>query len=327
MAGDLRPVRLAGIDIGTNTVLLLVAEIAPRGRVTPLAEEQEMPRLGTDVDSTGKIRAAGFDTLGLVLNRYRAIALSHGVTRITACATSAVRNASNREELLRYIREAAGIHIEVIDGATEADLTFRGVLSGPGGDWTDPAVLDIGGGSTELCYAQRGATNGNRTLTRVSMEIGSVRLTERYLRHSPPLAAEIATARARIVEEIAQIVNTGFGYYALIAVAGTATTLAGLHLGLPGFDRERIDGCGIPAGAVHAMASRLLGMDAGAIRSLSDMTAGREDILPAGALILSTIVNHFGFQGISVSTRGLRYGIVLRDWERLGGGAGTRGGA
>ncbi|HLF14412.1 MAG TPA: Ppx/GppA phosphatase family protein [Bacteroidota bacterium] len=318
--------RLAGIDIGTNTVLLLVAEIGAGGRVTALAEEQEIPRLGRDVDRSGKISAAGFEALGLALNRYRAIALSHGVTRITACATSAVRDASNREDLLGYIRGAAGMDIEVIDGATEADLTFRGVLSGREGDWADPAVLDIGGGSTELCYARRGATDGDRTLTRVSMEIGSVRLTERFFRHSHPLAGEIATARAWIVEELARIVNPGFGDCTLIAVAGTATTLAGLHLGLPEFNPAKIDGCRIPAGAVRAMASRLFSMNAGAIRALSTMTAGREDILAAGALILSTIVDHFGVREIRVSTRGLRYGIVLREWKRRGDDAGTRGG-
>ena len=320
MAGNLRPLRLAGIDIGTNTVLLLVAEVDPAGRLTVLADEQEIPRLGRDLDASGSIRPAAFDTLGGILTRYRAIAASHGAARVVTCATSAVRNASNREALLEYIRAATGTEIEIIDGTTEADLTFRGVVGGAATAWTDPAVLDIGGGSTEISYARRGATNGERTLTRVSIEIGSVRLAERHLRHAPPLAGEIAAARARIVEELAQVVNPGFGYYTLIAVAGTATTLAGIHLGLAGFEREKIDGCAIPAGAVHAIASRLLTMTPAGIGSLSAMTAGREDILGAGALILSTIVDHFGFNQICVSTRGLRHGIIVREWGRIAGG-------
>ena len=106
----------------------------------------------------------------------------------------------------------------------------------------------------------------------------------------------------------------------LVAVAGTATTLAGLHLGLPDFDREKIDGCALPPEAVHALASRMLSMETDAVRALSPMTAGRADILPAGALILSSIIDHFGFREIRVSMRGLRYGIVLREWERMGGG-------
>jgi exopolyphosphatase/guanosine-5'-triphosphate,3'-diphosphate pyrophosphatase len=321
MAGDLRPVRLAGIDIGTNTVLLLVAEIGPDGRLAALAEEQETPRLGRELDASGRIHTAGFSMLAAVLGRYREIALSHGVERITACATSAVRNATNRDELLAYVLENIGVAIEVIDGPTEAELTFRGALSGPAGLPADPAVLDIGGGSTELSYARRGATNGGRAVTRVSMEIGSVRLTERYLRHSPPLPGEVASARTRILEELAQVVNTGFEYYTLIGVAGTATTLAGLNLGLPVFVREAIDGCRISAAEIHAMTRRLLSLDAGAIRSLSGLTAGREDILAAGSLILSTVVEHLGFRGMQVSTRGLRHGIVLREWERLRGGS------
>ncbi len=312
--------RIAGIDIGTNTVLLLVAEVDPAGRLSVLAEEQEIPRLGRELDGSGNIRPAAFETLGGILTRYRAIAASLGAARVVTCATSAVRTASNREALLDYIHTTTGTEIEVIDGATEADLTFRGVVAGGATAWADPAVLDIGGGSTEISYARRGATNGDRTLTRISMEIGSVRLTERHLRHAPPLAGEIATARAGIIEEIAQVVNPGFGYYTLVAVAGTATTMAGIHLGLAGFDREKIDGCAIPAVAVHAIASRLLTMTPAGIRSLSAMTAGREDILGAGALILSTIVDHFGFNRIRVSVRGLRHGIIVREWARMAGG-------
>jgi exopolyphosphatase/guanosine-5'-triphosphate,3'-diphosphate pyrophosphatase len=109
MAGDLRPVRLAGIDIGTNTVLLLVAEVDARGGMTVLAECQEIPRLGRDVDGSGKISGAGIEKLVSVIDRYAVIARSHGAERILACATSAVRDASNREELLDSVREKCGI--------------------------------------------------------------------------------------------------------------------------------------------------------------------------------------------------------------------------
>lgn len=319
MAGDLRPVRIAGIDIGTNTALLLVADVDAAGRITTLAEAQETPRLGRDVDRSGRIAPAGFEKLAAVLDGYSEISRSHGAERIVACATSAVRDAGNREELLAFIRERCRIGIEVIDGATEALLTYRGALTGPSAGVQDPVVLDIGGGSTELCHAPRGATNGGRILTAVSLDIGSVRLTERYFRHSPPLPEEVAAARDRITEDLAQVVNPGFGHYALVAVAGTATTLAGLHLGLDAFDREKIDGCAIPAQVVHAMAARLLSMDAAGIGALSGLTAGREDILAAGALILSAIAGHFGFRDVRVSTRGLRHGIVLREWERAAG--------
>ena len=312
---------LASIDIGTNTVLLLVAEVDDRGWITILAEEQETPRLGRDVDRSGRIATEAVGRLASVVDRFAQTARRHGAASIAACATSAVRDAVNRAELLEEVREASGVTIEVIDGAAEALLTYRGALSGPTAVVSDPVVIDIGGGSTEFCHAPRGAVNGGRILTAESLDIGSVRLTERYFRHSPPLPPEVESARARIVEDLAQVRNPGFGYYTPVAVAGTATTLGGLHLGLGAFERERIDGCTIPAGAVHGMAARLLEMNAAAVGELSPLTQGREDILAAGALILSEIVAHFGFREVRVSTRGLRYGIVLREWER-GSGSG-----
>jgi exopolyphosphatase/guanosine-5'-triphosphate,3'-diphosphate pyrophosphatase len=325
MAGDLRApmtpntMKIAGIDVGTHTVLLLAAEVDPRGGITILAEGHEAPRLGKDLDRSGSIARAGFESLASALDRYLAIARSHGAESIRACATSAVRDASNREELLEFIERRCGIRIEVIDGPTEALLTYRGALTGPSAAVRDPAVLDIGGGSTELCHAPPGATNGDRLLTAVSFDIGSVRITERFFRHSPPLPGEVDAARARITEDLAQVVNPGFGYYTLVAVSGTATTLAGLHLGLDAFDNNKIDGSALPAAAVHALSARLLGMDAASVRKWSGLTEGREDILAAGALILSTVADHFGFREVRVSTRGLRYGIVLREWERLSG--------
>jgi exopolyphosphatase/guanosine-5'-triphosphate,3'-diphosphate pyrophosphatase len=311
--------RIAGIDVGTHTVLLLVAEIDPRGGITILAEDIDAPRLGRDVDRSGKISPAGFERLATTMDRYAATARLHGAATIRACATSATRDASNRDDLIAFIERRCGIRIEVIDGGTEALLTYRGALTGPSAATRDPVVIDIGGGSTELCHAPLGATNGGRVLTALSLDIGSVRLTERYFKHSPPLPGEVDAARARITEDLAQVVNPGFGYFTLVAVSGTATTLSGLHLGLDAFDRDRIDGSSIPGAAVHAMAARLLSMDAASVGKLSGLTAGREDIIAAGALILSAVVDHFGFSSVRVSTRGLRYGIVLREWERSNG--------
>jgi exopolyphosphatase/guanosine-5'-triphosphate,3'-diphosphate pyrophosphatase len=325
-------VRLAAIDIGTNTVLLLVAEVDDRGRIHPLAEAQEIPRLGRDVDASGMIRGAAFPLLGGILGRYREVALSHGASRIAACATSAVRNAANRDDLVRYIGEKTGIGVEVIDGGMEAELTFRGALSGIA-EWTgrsadapDPAppalaaVLDVGGGSTELCHGR--ATAAGPGLRRASVEIGSVRLTERYLRHSPPLPSEVARAREAVDRAFAAIADPPAGGSVLVAVAGTAVTLAGIRLGLRGFDRAKIEGFRLGTEDVRRLCGELLRMRPGEIRSLSDLAAGREDILAAGALILTAFAERFGFAEITVSTRGLRYGLVLREWEESGGGAG-----
>jgi len=311
--------KIAGIDVGTNTVLLLVAEIDAAGEITVLAEGHDMPRLGRNVDRSGRIEEAGVERLAETLRRYAEIARSHGAEIVRACATSAMRDARNREEILDAVERRCGIRIEVIDGSTEALLTFRGALTGPSGRVRDPVVIDIGGGSTELCHAPYRSTNGGRRLTAMSLDIGSVRLTERFFRHAPPQRAEIDAARARITEDLAQVVNPGFGHFTLVAVSGTPVTLAAIHLGLDEFDNDRIDGCAIPGNAVHALAARLLSMDRASVRGLSRLTEGREDILAAGALILSTVADHFGFREVRVSTRGLRYGIVLREWERRTG--------
>ena len=315
MAGDLRRMKIAAIDIGTNTLLLLVAEIDDGGRLTVLAEEQETPRLGRNVDATGRLDSAVFPVAASVLDRYLRAASSLGVDRVTAVATSALRNAANSDEFISKVKIATGLGIRVIGGDEESELTYLGAASGLDPGDGEPVVLDIGGGSTEICYRYPGRVNGGRGLKRYSFGIGSVGITERYFRDIPPTAAQIRTARTHVIEELSDVVNTGFPGYTPVGVAGTATTLAGLLLGLDTYDREAIDGLRLSREKLSAITSRLLGSTPAEIRAMSGLTAGREDILAAGALILSTVAEHFGFLSVRVSTRGLRYGMVIREWE------------
>ncbi len=308
--------KVAAIDIGTNTILLLVAEIDGGGRITVLAEEQETPRLGRSVDATGRLDPAAGPGVTAILDRYRRIASSHGVDRVVACATSAFRDATNRAEFIDRVKLSTGIGIEVITGEEESELTYAGAAGALGPADGDPVVLDIGGGSTEFCYRRPGRLNGGRALQRYSLDIGSVRITERFFRESPPDRAQISSAKRWIIEEIGAVANPGFSAYTLVAVAGTATTLAGLLMGLDRYDREAIEGFRLSGEKLSSVGERLLASTPREILAMSPMAAGREDILAAGALILSTVAEHFRFPFIRVSTRGLRYGIAVREWER-----------
>jgi exopolyphosphatase/guanosine-5'-triphosphate,3'-diphosphate pyrophosphatase len=185
---------VAAIDIGTNTLLLLVAEIDEHGTMRQLEHQQRLPRLGKDVDRTGAIGASAFDRIAWIVQEYKHLAQQLHADRIVACATSAVRDASNRDEFRDFLEKNTGIAVEILSGDEEAVLAYRGALSGikRAGPFV---VVDIGGGSTQLIYQQPGGGNGNAVLHRFSLQIGAVRLTERNFKHDPPLPAEIESAR------------------------------------------------------------------------------------------------------------------------------------
>lgn len=311
---------LAGIDIGTNTVLLLVAEVLRGKGLVPLAEEQRTPRLGRNMERDGRIRPEVFGTLAKILREYKAIAISRGASRISCCATSAVRNAANRKELLEHIKAEVGLEVEIIDGLTEGELTYRGVTGGAPMTGTGPVVLDIGGGSTEFCYPGREESDGENTLRRHSVETGSVRLTERFFGRTPPSAEQVARSRESLGEDLRSLPVSELAGRTLLGVAGTVTTLACIDLRLTDFDANAVEGHVMSRENISDIAGMLLGMTPPEVRSLSGATAGREDVLAAGALILDEAVRRCGFPELTVSTRGLRHGIVQRDRERLANG-------
>ncbi len=301
---------VAALDIGTNTVLLLIARIDDAGTLTPLVVEQRAPRLGSGVDRAGNLNPEAVGRVLDVLRAYREIINGMRPDAVVACATSAVRDAANREQFLEQARAAAGTDIEVLSGTEEALRAYRGAVSGLTGI-RNATVLDIGGGSTEVTTG-----TGGDILASASLDVGAVRLTERYFRHDPPLPGEIAQATECVRTALSRPLPVPPAESTLIGVAGTATALAVLDQRLPHFTLEAVAGYTLRRDSVQSLFGMLSHLPARRIRELSSVMEGRADVIPAGTLILREVMAHLGFASMVVSERGVRYGLALRAWER-----------
>jgi exopolyphosphatase/guanosine-5'-triphosphate,3'-diphosphate pyrophosphatase len=303
--------KLASIDIGTNTILLLVAEAGPSGSITTLAEEQRFPRLGKDVDASRRLSPESMRRAVDVLKEYREVIGRHRADRVTVVATSAVRDASNRSEFSGAVKAATGFELEVLSGDDEARWTYRGAVSGIPG-LTRAAVLDIGGGSTEFSLGD--AAGPTRS---ISMDIGSVRLTERFLRGDPPSKPELDAAAREVRAHLEKTELFDARDHTLVAAAGTATSLAVLAQGLQSFSIDAVTNFRLTRARAGELLERLSTMTTAGIRGLSEVMEGRADVMIAGTLILREVMNTHGFAEAIVSARGVRYGMVIRELERL----------
>ncbi|WP_281170694.1 DUF501 domain-containing protein [Brevibacterium album] len=278
-------VRTAAFDCGTNSLRLLVADVAPDGTLTELAREMRVVRLGQGVDATGEFAPEALERTFAVCEEYARIVESLAPQRRRFVATSASRDVRNRETFIAGVRERLGIEPEVIEGAEEAQLSFRGATAGL--DAPGPhLVMDLGGGSTELVVGLGGAETGH------SMNIGCVRLFERWLRHDPPTAEELAALRADVEQAFAEAsahVDIASAR-TLVGVAGTITTVAAAVLELPAYDREAIHGSVLGREQIVAAADRLAAMTAEERRSLPYMHPGRADVIAAGAQVFARLV-------------------------------------
>ena len=301
--------RVAAVDCGTNSIRLLIAEPGPDGGLVELDRRTEVVRLGQGVDATGEFHPDALTRTFAATDAYAALIRDAGVPsgRIRFVATSASRDARNREVFFAGIRERLGVTPEVISGDTEAQLSFVGALSRV----TPPAepvlVIDIGGGSTELIVGSAGGD----VASAVSLDIGSVRLTERFLSAHPPAPDAVATATAHVD---ALLDTTGVDFAAVgtwIGVAGTATTLAGVHLGLERYDRERVHGSVIGLADLGALFTRLLGSTVEQIKALPSMHPGRADVVTAGTLIAVRIAERLHVEGWLVSESDILDGTAL----------------
>jgi exopolyphosphatase/guanosine-5'-triphosphate,3'-diphosphate pyrophosphatase len=300
---------LATIDIGTNTTLLLVARGEPR--IEAIAERAEITRLGRGIGRDGRLGADGIARTLAVLRDYAAIAHAHGA-RIAAIGTEALRRAPNAREFLDTAAEILGGPVEVIDGKREAALTFKAVAASfPELARGRLAVIDIGGGSTEIVLA-----NGGTVGFEVSLPIGSVRLTERFVHHDPALSEETEALAASVDEALAAVPFTRAGGAALVGVAGTVTTLAAMAQDLADYDPARVHGYRLPRGALGAQIDRLRSSSQREREQMAGLDPRRADVILAGALILERIAGASSAAEVVVSDRGIRWGLLYEILER-----------
>ena len=279
---------VAAIDCGTNSIRLLIARWDEEtGRLVDLERRMEIVRLGYGVDRTGRLDPEAVSRTLAATREYAELIAHHGAHDIRFVATSATRDASNREDFLDGVREILGIEVEVVPGDEEAELSFRGAVSTlpelpPG----RRLVVDIGGGSTELVLGQDVPTH------RISLDIGSVRLTERHLHSDPPTESEIDAARTDVDAQLdaASLAVPLDQVEQLVGVAGTVTTLTGVALGAVQYTPDLSHGAEIPAVTMLEHCEAVLRMTRSERGSLSIIHPGRIDVIGAGALIWERII-------------------------------------
>ncbi len=288
------------IDLGTNTCLLLIATLENE-KLTALFEAQEIPRIGKGIYETSRISRESFDKALAIFENYKQISDDHNVRGIYAFGTSALRDAVNSKEFIEFISSKTGIRIKVITGKQEAECAFSGAVFDLPED--DYAVIDIGGGSTEISF------RSDDTLINETMNIGSVRLTEMYFRNGYGQNA-VSQAEELIGKSIVKL-SLSPGKRKLVGVAGTITTLSAVKNGMKEFEFGRIHGDVISLEDVSDISNRLMNMNEAERLAIGDFMRGRSDIIVSGSLILKMLMERLGAGEIRVSAKGLRYGLML----------------
>ena len=301
--------RVAGIDIGTLTCRLLVAEVSPEaeGPLHTIRSERKILRLGEGVDRTGWLKPDAMARVIGTIREWKTIIESHGVERYTAVATSAVREAGNREEFLDRVRRETGVEVEVIDGEEEARRTFLGIRSGLP-DVQDILGLDIGGGSTEFIASRQG-----QPLKMTSIDMGVVRLTERVLQGDPPRATEIQQADT-VIRDLTRGARREIGDVTdltLVGTAGTITSLAAIAQELPTYDPARIQHYVLELPVIQRIERDVFGKTQSDRVGMPGLEPGREGVIAAGVFILRCVMEELNAARCVVSEYGLREGVLV----------------
>ncbi|MFB8352735.1 Ppx/GppA phosphatase family protein [Streptomyces niveus] len=301
--------RVAAIDCGTNSIRLLVADADPAtGELVDLDRRMTIVRLGQDVDRTGRLAPEALERTFAACREYADVIKEHGVDRIRFVATSASRDAENRDEFVRGVLDILGVEPEVITGDQEAEFSFTGAtreLAGRTDLETPYLVVDIGGGSTEFVVGSDRVTAGR------SVDIGCVRLTERHRLSDPATHADITALRADIataLDTVAPHVPLGEAR-TLVGLAGSVTTVAAIALGLTTYDSAVIHHSRIPFDMVREITTTLLSSTHAERATIPVMHPGRVDVIVTGALILLTIMERTGATEVVVSEHDILDGI------------------
>lgn len=314
MSGSPNHMRVGAIDIGSNSIRLLVAELRDDGALVTVARAGEACRLGKGLDSTGRIDPEVGDRAAQLAFEFVRRARALGARRLFMGATAALRRAENGPEIAASIEARSGIPVRILSGEDEARLVHEAVVHGLGpGAWRTPCVVfDLGGGSTEVTSGV-GLQLGRWT----SLHFGAVTLTEKHLRHSPPDPDEIAALEADVSHAIMHHCASMPPETPLLAgVGGTVTVLAALDRGLETYDPALIEGWTIPAERLEGWISRIVGSTEDERQRWAILGHGRSDIVAAGALVVRALARRFPARGLVCSTQGLRYGLARMAAER-----------
>lgn len=309
------PRRSAFVDIGTNTILCVIAEIRDTGRFRVLEDLGEITRLGQEVDRTRCIGAAGEERSLAALRRYREQCDRLGVEEIVAVGTSALRDADNSAAVCARFREELGCDIRIISGEEEAAYSFLAVQRGLCVNGQEILVIDIGGGSTELI---RGNSSG--TSLAISLDLGSVRLTERFLHSDPVHPGEIARMKDAIDEDLERLAERGIKpdpAIALVGIAGTFTTLAAMEKRLAVYSHREVHGSLLTRDAVIRQVRRLEQKSIAERREMIGLEPQRADVIFAGAYLVERIMERYGGERLIVSDQGVRYGLLHEAAQEL----------
>jgi exopolyphosphatase/guanosine-5'-triphosphate,3'-diphosphate pyrophosphatase len=293
---------VAALDCGTNSTRLLIS-VPDHDDVRLM----RITRLGQGVDATGKLDPEAIDRTLSVLREYRGLMDAHKVRRARLVATSAVRDADNGAEFLQAASEVVGVEAELLDGNAEGALAFAGATASLDVPAERVAIIDIGGGSTELVTAEP-------EITGISLDLGCVRLTERFLHHDPPRPDELEAATRFVHTELdraeATVPRLAEPGILLIGLAGTVSTLGALAQGLPHYDRDRIHHFVLEAATVSEWCDRLAAEPAGARARRGAVAPGREDVIVGGVIVLRETMSRFGFERCLVSEADILDGIA-----------------
>ncbi len=296
---------IASIDIGSNTVLLLIANINTATKnIKTIHNEYRIPRIGQGLVPNQPIKSEKITLLKNILSEFENIIQKYNCKYTILTATNALRIASNSKIIIEDIKSTYNFDVNIISGKDESRLSFLGAVSNKNYKHKT-LVIDIGGGSTEIIVGQN-----NKLIYNESYPIGVVSLTEKYFKNSPPL-----------IEEINQFIKSINNYLSnipklspkiAISIAGTPTTLACMKKGLMSFDESQIDGAILTTTEIKEFAETLIRLNPKSILEYyGKIVEGREDILLAGTIILNLILNHFNLTETIVSSKGIRYGAII----------------
>ena len=311
---------LAGIDVGTLTCRLLIGEVAADASMREIESDRQILRLGEGVDRSGRLNAAAMTRVVHTLCEWRERMQAYALAGVAVVATSAVREASNREEFLEQVKREAGLAVEILSGEEEAQRTLLGIESGLPAEVDEFLGVDIGGGSTEFMLVPN-----TRLITQpqvYSLDVGVVRLTEReFQTDDPPSEQAVSAAEGIILTEL-QKIKMALGNLTrltCVGTAGTITTLAAMAQKLTHYESARIHNYRLPLEKIQELERELRSRTRAERRDLPGLEQGREDVIVAGVVILRKVMQTLGFQECLVSDYGLREGILVHEAARLRG--------